>query len=61
MKQIFIIFGFLFSGFIYGQETKTTAFLSELTKYDISDWWTLKKFRTEFESDTLWIERLESI
>lgn len=61
MKQIFIIVGFLLSGLIYGQETKTTNFMTEISKYDISDLWTLKKFRTEFEGDTSWIERMEPL
>jgi hypothetical protein len=61
MKQIFIIIGWLLSGFVYGQETKTTDFLTEITKHDISDLWTLKKFRTEFENDTSWIERMEPL
>ena len=61
MKQIFIIIGLLLSGLIYGQETKTIDFLTEITNYDISDLWTLKKFRTEFEGDTSWIERMEPL
>ena len=61
MKQVFIIIGFFLSGFAYGQETNTTDFFNEIAKHDISELLTLKKFRTEFENDTSWIERMEPL
>jgi hypothetical protein len=47
--------------FIYGQDITTSNFQAEITKHNISDLWTLKKFRTEFENDTSWIERMEPL
>jgi hypothetical protein len=61
MKQIFTIIWLIISGFTYGQETKITDYLNEIIQHDISDLWTLKKFRTEFERDTSWIDRMEPL
>jgi len=61
MKRILIIIGLLAQGLAYGQESKTIDFLSEIKKYDISDLWTLRKFRTLYEGDTSWIERREPL
>lgn len=61
MKKILTIIGLLLTGFVYGQETETANFVTEIAKYDISDLWTLTKFRIEFENDTSWIERMEPL
>jgi len=61
MKQILIIVGLVISGVVCGQQAKTTDFLTEITKYDISHLWTLNKFQTVEEKDTIIIERQEPL
>ncbi len=61
MKHLVFIVGIILAGSLYGQEAKTTDYLTDIIKNDISDLWTLKKFRTEFEGDTSWIERMEPL
>jgi hypothetical protein len=59
MKQILIIVGLVISGVVCGQQAKTTDFLTEITKYDISHLWTLNKFQVE--NDTIIVERQEPL
>lgn len=61
MKQIILIVGLIVSGLAFGQESKTTDFLSEIQKFDISDLWTLDKFQTEFEGEASLIDRQEPL
>ena len=57
MRQILIIVGLVIAGIVCGQQPKTTNFMNEITKYDISHLWTLNKFQAE--NDTTIIERQE--
>ena len=59
MRRILIIVGLIISGLVCGQQPKTTDFLTEITKYDISDILTLTKFKVE--NDTTIVERQEPI
>lgn len=59
MRRILIIIGIIISGQIYGQQLKTTDFLTEITKHDISYLWTLSKFQAE--DDTITVERQDPI
>ncbi|WP_320052454.1 hypothetical protein [uncultured Acetobacteroides sp.] len=59
MRQIFTIVGLLISGLVCAQQPKTTNFIAELTKYDISHLWTLNKFQVE--NDTTIVERKEPL
>lgn len=59
MKKILIIVALIFTGFVFGQQPKTTDFLTETTKYDFSNLWTLSKFQAE--DDTIIIERQDPI
>lgn len=61
MKQLLIIIGLITSGLAFGQESKTTDFLTGIQQLDISDLWTLNKFQTEFEGDTSLIVRQEPL
>jgi len=59
MRQFLICIGLIISGVAFGQQPKTTDFLTEITKYDISDLWTLTKFQAE--NDTIIVERQEPL
>lgn len=59
MKQIIVIIGFILSGLAFGQDIKTTDFLTEIQNYDISDLLTLDKFQPE--DDTAFVKRQEPI
>jgi hypothetical protein len=59
MKQILIIIGLTISGLAFGQDSKTTDFLTEIQNYEISDLWTLDKFQPE--DDTAYIKRQEPL
>lgn len=59
MRRILISIGLIISGIVSGQQPKTTDFLTEITKYDISDLWTLTKFKVE--SDTTIVEKQEPL
>ena len=59
MRQIFIIVGVIISVLVCGQQFKSTDFKTEINKNDISDIWTLSKFKSEY--DTTIVERQEPI
>lgn len=59
MKRILIFIGLLISGLVSGQQPKTTDFMTEISKYDISELWTLTKLK--IEGDTIIVERREPI
>ena len=59
MRRILIIIGLITSELVFGQQPKTTDFLTEITKYDISHLWTLNKFQAE--NDTIIVERQEPL
>lgn len=59
MRQILIVVGFLISCLVSGQPPKTTDFMTEISKYDISELWTLTKLKVE--NDTTIFERQEPL
>ena len=59
MRRLIIIIGLCCTVLCWSQEGKTTDFLSEITKFDISQLWTLNKFQAE--DDTIIIERKDPI
>jgi len=59
MRRILIIVGLIISGLVCGQQQKTTNFLPEISKYDISDILTQTKFKAE--NDTTIVERQEPL
>ncbi|MBB3186337.1 hypothetical protein [Microbacter margulisiae] len=59
MRLFLILLGIVVSGLVYGQEPKTTDFLTEITKHDISHLWTLKQFQAG--NDTVIVERQEPV
>ena len=59
MKRILIIVGLIISVLVSGQEPKTTDFMTEIIKYDISDLWTLTKLKVE--NDTTIFEKQEPL
>lgn len=59
MKKLLILIGILITGFSFGQESKTSDFLSGIQQYNISDLWTLDKFQAE--DDTVYIDRQEPL
>ncbi len=61
MKQILLITGLFITSLAFGQESKSTDFLSEIQKFDVSDLWTLDQFYTEIEGEASLIERQEPL
>lgn len=59
MKLIIFILGILYSGIVLGQDSKTTEFLSEISKYNIAHLWTLNRF--QIENDTIIADRKEPL
>src|SRR5690606_17538013 len=59
MKKILTFFLLMISVLVNGQDIKTSDFLKEIMKYDISNLWTLEKF--QIENDTTTVNRLEPL
>lgn len=59
MKKIFLIIGLFVSGIVVGQVNNTTDFLTEISKYDLSDLWVLNKFQPENSEE--YVDRIEPI
>ena len=59
MKTILTLFLLITSIIVNGQEIKTSSFIEEIKKYDISDLWTLDQF--QIENDTITVDRLEPL
>ncbi len=59
MKQIITLCLLIGSISLYGQDIKTSDFIKNIKKYDLSDLWTLDHFH--IENDTITVERLQPL